>query len=260
MTAPPVANPLRIEGVSKRYGGLMALDDVSLEAKPGKVTSIIGQNGAGKTTLLNVICQMPPPDSGHVYAGTRELTGLPPSRIVAAGVARTFQQLRIFEKLSVLDNVMLALQDNPGEDIWRLVLTPGATRRADARHREQASAILERVALSTHAETIAGTLSYGHQKLLSLARVIACNTPVVMLDEPTSGLDSDMIARILEIVRELAAEGRTVVLIEHDMEVVFDISDWVIVLDQGRLFCQDTPERVRANEEVRAIYFGSRVQ
>jgi len=251
---------LRVERISKRFGGLLALDSVSLEARPGKVTSIIGQNGAGKTTLLNVICQMPRPDHGRVFVGSRDLTGLAPSRIVRAGVARTFQQLRIFEKLTVRENVLLAFQDNDGEQLWRLALSPARVWHNRKRQRTRADEILERLALANHAGEIAGSLSYGHQKLLSLARVVATEAPVVMLDEPTSGLAGDMIERILAIVRHMASSKRTVLLIEHDMEVVFDVSDWVVVLDQGRLFCEDTPNAVRVNDDVRAIYFGSRVQ
>ncbi len=250
---------LRVANVSKRFGGLAALDDVSLEARPGEITSIIGQNGAGKTTLLNTITQLPPPDTGHVYAGDVELTGMAPHRIPAMGVVRTFQQLRIFTRLSVLDNVLIAFQHNIGEKLVNLVVQPRATAAQRAAHTARAREILEELELSAFADEEAGNLSYGLQKLLSLARAIATDAQILMLDEPTSGLAGDFVQRILVIVKRMRERGRTVVLVEHDMDVVFDISDRIVVLDHGKRFAQGTPEEIRRNAGVREIYFGSRV-
>jgi ABC-type branched-subunit amino acid transport system ATPase component len=250
---------LRVENVSKRFGGLAALDDVSLEARPGEITSIIGQNGAGKTTLLNTITQLPPPDSGRVFAGDLELTGMAPHRIPAAGIVRTFQQLRIFTRLSVLDNVLLGFQHNTGEKIVNLVARPQAVHAQRAMHLTRARAILDELELEGLAEEEAGNLSYGLQKLLSLARAIATDAQILMLDEPTSGLAGDFVQRILAIVRGMRERGRTVVLVEHDMDVVFDISDRIVVLDHGKLFAHGSPAEIRSNAGVREIYFGSRV-
>ena len=248
---------LRIENVSKRFGGLNALDDVSLIADAGRVTSIIGQNGAGKTTLVNTITQLPPPDSGRIFVGDEELTNSPPSHVVALGVARTFQQLRVFRRLSVMENILLGFQHNSGEALWRLIAQPGTVRRQQRAHDEAAHAILARVNLAAYADEPAGNLSYGLQKLLSLGRLMATNAPVLMLDEPTSGLGRDFIDRILAIVRDLRAAGKTVVLIEHDMDVVFEISDRIFVLNQGKMFAQGTPSEIRTNAAIRDIYFGS---
>lgn len=250
---------LRVEKVSKRFGGLTALDDVSLEARPGEITSIIGQNGAGKTTLLNTITQLPPPDSGRVFAGDVELTGMAPHRIPAMGIVRTFQQLRIFTRLSVLDNVMLGFQQNIGEKLANLVVRPRATTAQRAGHVARARAILEELELAKFADEEAGNLSYGLQKLLSLARAIATDAQILMLDEPTSGLAGDFVQRILAIVKTMRERGRTVVLVEHDMDVVFDISDRIVVLDHGKLFAHGIPAEIRRNAGVREIYFGSRV-
>ena len=250
---------LRVEKVSKRFGGLAALDDVSLEARPGEITSIIGQNGAGKTTLLNTITQLPPPDSGRVFAGDVELTGMAPHRIPAMGVVRTFQQLRIFTRLSVLDNVMLGFQQNIGEKLANLVVRPRATTAQRAGHMARARAILEELELAKFADEEAGNLSYGLQKLLSLARAIATDAQILMLDEPTSGLAGDFVQHILAIVKTMRKRGRTVVLVEHDMDVVFDISDRIVVLDHGKLFAHGIPAEIRRNAGVREIYFGSRV-
>jgi branched-chain amino acid transport system ATP-binding protein len=250
---------LRVENVSKHFGGLAALDGVSLEALPGQITSIIGQNGAGKTTLLNTITQLPAPDTGRVFAGEVELTGMPPHTIPSKGVVRTFQQLRIFTRLSALDNVLLAFQHNRGERVINLLTAAMAVRRQHRSHIERAHAILSELDLSSVANLEAGTLSYGLQKLLSLARAIATDAQILMLDEPTSGLSGDFIGSITKIVRRMRDRGRTVVLVEHDMDVVFDVSDRIIVLDHGKLFAQGEPAEIKANEDVRAIYFGSRV-
>lgn len=251
------AAALRVENVSKRFGGLAALDGVSIEALPGQITSIIGQNGAGKTTLLNAITQLPPPDSGRVFAGDIELTGTAPHTIAAKGVARTFQQLRIFTRLSVLDNVLLGYQHNRGEMLINLLIAPGAVRREHKAHLERARATLADLDLAEHAGTEAGTLSYGMQKLLSLARVIATDAKILMLDEPTSGLSGEFIGRILEIVRKMRAEGRAVVLIEHDMDVVFDVVDRISVLHFGRMVEEGATSEIRGSAKVQEIYLGT---
>lgn len=254
-----MAASLRVENVSKRFGGLLALDGVSIEARPGQITSIIGQNGAGKTTLLNTITQLPPPDSGRVFAGDAELTRLSPHKIPSRGIVRTFQQLRIFTRLSTLDNVLLGFQHNSGERIANLLAKPTAVRWQQSSNLERAHAILAELELSSFAHVEAGTLSYGLQKLLSLARATATDAQILMLDEPTSGLSGDFVRRILAIVKRMRERGRTVLLVEHDMDVVFDVSDRIIVLDHGKLFAQGTPAEIRSNTDVRAIYFGSRV-
>jgi ABC-type branched-subunit amino acid transport system ATPase component len=253
-----MASSLRVENVTKRFGGLLALDNVSLRALPGRVTSIIGQNGAGKTTLLDAIAQLPAADSGRVFAGEVELTRMAPYRVASHGVARAFQQLRIFTRLSVLDNVLLGFQGNRGEALWNLMVSPFTVRRQQLDHIDRARAILDQVDLLGLHDAEAGTLSYGLQKLLSLARVMATDADIVMLDEPTSGLSNDFIERILEIVRRMRDAGKTIVLVAHDMDIVFDVSDTIVVLDQGKVFAEGAPEEIRRNAAVRAIYFGSR--
>jgi ABC-type branched-subunit amino acid transport system ATPase component len=250
---------LRVESVSKRFGGLQALDNVSLEATPGQITSIIGQNGAGKTTLLNMITQLPPPDSGRVFAGDLELTNLSPHKLASSGIVRTFQQLRIFTRLSVLDNVLIAFQNNAGESIWNLVSRPLAVLRQHTEHVRRARQILENLELGGVTDAEAGSLSYGLQKILSLARATAADAQIMMLDEPTSGLSGDFVGRILDIILRMRAHGKTIVLVEHDMDIVFDLSDRIVVLDQGKVYAQGLPCEIRTNEGVRAIYFGSRV-
>ena len=254
-----MAPHLVVQDVTKRFGGVTALNHLSLEVARERVTSVIGSNGAGKTTLLNVISQLTPPDEGRVLLGAIDLTTLSPARVVRHGIARTFQQLRIFRKLSVLDNVLLGFQENEGESLWRLFARPPAVLANRRLNRARAGAILDTLGLLEVAGTPAGGLSYGQQKLVSLARVIATDAMLLMLDEPTSGLPPELIALILTVVRKLVAQRKTVLLIEHDMDVVFDVSDRIIVLDEGRLLFEGPPDAVRRNAEVRALYFGTRV-
>ncbi len=250
---------LVVEGVTKRFGGVTALNRLTLDVQPARVTSVIGSNGAGKTTLLNVISRLVAADEGCVRLSGLDLTHLAPEEVVHRGVARTFQQLRIFQKLSVLDNVLLGFQENTSESLWRLFAEPRRVSRQQRAIRTRAEAILHTLRLGDLALSPAGALSYSHQKLVSLARVMATGARLLMLDEPTSGLPPELIELILTLVRTMTAEGKTILLIEHDMDVVFDVSDWIVVLDEGRRIFEGTADEVRHNPEVRALYFGTRV-
>lgn len=250
-------NELKVQSVSKRFGGLLALDDVSLSAEPGRVTGLIGQNGAGKTTLLDVIAQRTKADVGRVRVGDVELTGVG-SFQASRWVARAFQQLRMFGSLSVIDNVIAAMPGNLGESLWREVAMPRRVSMQRREMRDRAHAILDDFRLSRHADSLCGTLSYGIQKMVSLARLRASSAPVLLIDEPTSGLAPDAIANILERIRALRDEGRVVVLVEHDMAVMFAASDHIVVLNQGKVLTSGTPQQIRENTQVRSVYFGER--
>lgn len=256
---PVASGHLVVDGVTKRFGGVAALSHLSLEVRRGRVTSLIGSNGAGKTTLLNVISRLTIPDEGRVLLDGADISRLAPHEVVRRGVARTFQQLRVFQKMSVLNNVLLGFQENRGESLWRLFTRPLAVAASQRVNRSRAEAILETLGLLEHAPVPAGQLSYGHQKLVSLARAMATGADLLMLDEPTSGLPPELIEAILTLVRKVTAEGTTVLLVEHDMDVIFDVSDWIIVLDEGRRIFEGTTDEVRRNAAVRALYFGTRV-
>jgi ABC-type branched-subunit amino acid transport system ATPase component len=205
-----------------------------------------------------MITRQTPLDSGRVLVKGADVSRHRPDQLVEAGLVRTFQQLRIFSKMTVLENVMLGFQQNPGERFSYLCLAPNRCAVQTERNREAAKSILDKVGLLEVADQEAGSLSYGMQKLLSLARVMATNADVIMLDEPTSGLSTELVQKLIRFVKDFRAGGKTIVLVEHDMDVVFEVSDWIIVLDQGRVFYEGLPEDVRSNDDVRTIYFGTR--
>jgi ABC-type branched-subunit amino acid transport system ATPase component/ABC-type branched-subunit amino acid transport system permease subunit len=233
-TAPIV----RVEGVSKAFGGLRAVDDVSLAIEPGRVTALIGPNGAGKTTLFNLICGLLRSDSGRVFFGSHETTRLQPFEIARLGVTRTFQDVRIFPKLTALENVVFALS------------------RSGAQVAERAGAVLADVGLEAHADRLAGSLSYAEQKILMMGLVLAREDPVVFLDEIAAGLDHTSVRALGVLVRRIAASGRAVCVVEHNLSFVWDVADIVYVLDDGRLIANGVPADIQTNAKVVEIYFG----
>lgn len=243
---------LEVREVSKRFGGLRALADVSFAVDPGRVTGLIGPNGAGKTTLFHVVCGYLPRDAGEIRFEGRPIGALPPDRIARLGIARTFQDLKLFRRLTVLDNVLLGLPDQPGERLAGALLG----RRPPEPLRRRALELLEQLGLAARAEEPADRLPYGDQKLLTIARALATDARLVLLDEPVAGLPPAMIDRILAIIRALVAGGRTVLLVDHNMEAVMGVSDWVVALDHGRVIAAGPPGTVRTDPTVVARYLG----
>jgi len=230
-TAPTIS----VSDVSKHFGGIRAVDGVSLEIQPGRVTALIGPNGAGKTTLFNVLCGLLPSDGGRVAFGAREMTHQRPFEIARLGVTRTFQDVRIFPRLTALENVFFALQD-------------GDAGRALER--------LSAVGLSDHADRPAGRLSYAQQKLLMIAVILAREDPIIFLDEIAAGLDQHSVHLFAGFIRRLAASGRLVCLVEHNLSFVWEAADDVFVMDQGRIIAAGPPAEIQANPQVAEIYFG----
>lgn len=241
---------LRTHNLSKHFGGIIALDDVSVEFHPGSVTALVGPNGAGKSTLFNVITGLIVPDRGVVTLGNGSkvrLTGLPPHVIAQRGVGILFQDVRVFGKLSALENIAVGAQSHPGEHPLSSLLR---WRKALAREREVmnlARHYLEFVGLADKASIWAEQLSYGQQKLLAIARLLAADARVLLLDEPTSGVHPDRIDCLLELIQRLAADhNHTVVMIEHNHGVVDRVSDHIYRLDNGRVVASGTPKEVLA--------------
>lgn len=246
---------LVFEDVSKSFGGVHALQDVSFTASPGQVTALIGPNGAGKTTLINLTCGIFPLDRGNIYLHGEKLVGLPPHEALRRGIGRTFQEVRSFPSLSTLENVQVAFPHERWQSPWRVLFTPSRMGPAERQSRERAMALLERVGLAGEAERPARELPFGQQKLLALARLMAAGAEVLLLDEPTTGLEPALIPRVTQIITELAQEGTTVLIVEHDVDVVQQVCSWVVVL-QSRVIAQGTCGEVLRNERVIREYLG----
>jgi branched-chain amino acid transport system ATP-binding protein len=249
---------LVVEGVERRFGGLRAVDGASFSVRPGTVTALIGPNGAGKTTLFNVISGFAAPDAGTIRFDGEEIAGRAPHEIAQRGLVRTFQLTRVFGKMKVLDNVVIAARDQPGEKLVEAVFRPGRSRRREREVRERAVAMLDQVGLAEKAGEYAATLSGGQRKLLELARALMTEPRMVMLDEPMAGVNPTLGRRLLTYLDELRnREGMTVLFVEHDMDVVMGVSDEVVVMSEGRVIAHGAPDLVRADPRVVDAYLGS---
>jgi len=251
----PARGTLVGEGLVKRFGGVVAVDGVTLHLSPGQVTGLIGPNGAGKTTMFNLLTGFLKPTAGHVRYQDQVLDGLRPHQIVGAGVARSFQDLRLFRRMTVLENVMVALPGQIGEHLWAVFLRSGTVARDEARNAATARAILEQVGLGHKILESAEDLSYAEEKLLVVARLLATGADALLLDEPLAGLDAATLQRVMPSIRELAAGGRIVCIIEHNLDVIRGLCDTAAYLDEGRILAVDTPERLIADPELARRYF-----
>lgn len=243
---------LETENLTKNFGGLRALDNVSIKVKKGELHSIIGPNGAGKTTLFNVISGVFPPTSGKVKFNGKDITGLKPYQISHLGIGRSFQVISIFPALTVLENVRLATQSRGGYS-FNLIKKVSDLKEPT----EKAYELLEKVGLREKASWKASQLSHGEQRLLDIAITLATNPILLMLDEPTSGLSPEETTKTIETIRELA-EDRTILLIEHKINVVLDVSDVITVLHRGCVLAEGTPEEIQRDVEVQKAYLGVR--
>mgnify|MGYP000688407222 CR=1 FL=1 len=244
---------LEIENLAKSFDGVKALDGATLAVPEGEIVSLIGPNGAGKTTLFNVICGFLDANAGTVSYRDRKLNGTPPHRIARLGIGRTFQDLRLIRRITVLENVMLAFQHQSGEGVWHALWGAKAKREEQANY-TRALELLEFVGLADKKNDLVEALSYGQQKLVTLACCLAMDAQLLLLDEPVAGIDPEMSRRMLELLGELKAAGKTIFLIEHNMEAVTTISDKVIVMDAGRKIAEGAPAVVMLDAAVLEAY------
>jgi ABC-type branched-subunit amino acid transport system ATPase component len=247
---------LALQGVSKAFGGIQAVSECSFEVAPRLVTGLIGPNGAGKTTLFNLITGFLRADAGSIRFKGIELCGLAPREVEASGVVRTFQHLRLWGRMTVLENVLLACPTPTGENVLTLFLRPRKVRAEEAAARQRALEVLAFFGLQHQAETLAEDLAYPEQKLLSMARLYATDAQLLLLDEPTSGLDNESMRTIVPLVRQLVEHGKTVLLIEHNMELISQLSDEVVFLHQGHVLARGRPEQITRDPALTDIYFG----
>jgi branched-chain amino acid transport system ATP-binding protein len=252
---------LTVDQLTKSFGGVRAVDECSLTVREGTITGLIGPNGAGKTTLFNLLTGFQRPDGGRILFRGEDITGLPPHQVFRRGVCRTFQIPREFKDLTVLENLLVVPPDQTGERLWTPWLAPGKIRSEEAHLREQAARVLEQVGLTRMASEPAWTLSGGQKKLLELARALMADPKLLMLDEPGAGVNPTQMRELTRYIQWLAAErGVTILLVEHDMDLVMSICNPVIVLSEGRPLMEGTPDAVRRDPRVLAAYLGARQQ
>jgi len=254
----PTSLPLRVEGLAKQFGGITAVDGVSFEVEAGSLTGLIGPNGAGKSTTFNCITGVHEPTAGNVYLNGEEITGLAPYEIAQRGLVRTFQIARELSEMTVLENLMLAPKHQLGESSIRSVL-PGLRDDVvdqEEELRERAWETLEFFEIDHLATEYAGTLSGGQRKLLEMARVLMTDPEVVLLDEPLAGVNPTLEEKLLDRIHDLRAEGYTFLFVEHDMDVIMNNCERIIVMHQGRVLAEGTAEDIRNNEQVIEAYLG----
>jgi ABC-type branched-subunit amino acid transport system ATPase component len=241
--------------IYKSFGGLQAIQDVSFDLEKGSVIGFIGPNGAGKTTLFNLMSGLLKPDRGQFFLNSRDITKLASYALVHKGIARTWQGVRIFNTLTVLDNIFISMPRIFGANPLESFIPSSKSRRK--MEREKAQSYLEFVGLADRAEDLAGDLSFPEQKLLAVARVIATEADMLLLDEPASGVDLKTVMNIFSgVIKRLAGEGKTICIIEHTMTVVKDLCQRVFFLKNGEIIANGTPEELMNNRELGQIYFG----
>lgn len=247
---------LKLENISKNFGGLPALNEVNFSVPKGLVTALIGPNGAGKSTLINCVTGVLQPSSGAVYFLQQEITACPADQIARHGIARTFQNLKLFPRLTVLDNVLTGLTCQGGKSMIMAMLRLPYLRHRERQLKLRAMEALDRFGLSDKASWPAGVLAYGDKKRLELARATVSKPDLLLLDEPVAGLNAEETAEVGEQLRLLRSAGHTMLLVEHDMDLVMEIADQVVVLDSGKGIASGTPDEVRRNPLVLEAYLG----
>ena len=247
---------LVIDGVTKRFGGVAALEDVGFAVETGRLTALIGPNGAGKTTMFNCIAGVHRPTAGTVTLDGRDITGLQPARVLDAGIARTFQLVRSFRGLTVLETVMAAGHHRAGQGFWGSILATTSVRRSEKVLEQEARATLEAIGVSQLADSHVHELPYGQQRLVEIAKALMTGAQTLLLDEPAAGLHHDDVVALRNLLLSLRERGTTILLVEHNMPFVLSIADHIVVLDFGKKLADGTADEIANDQRVIDSYLG----
>lgn len=247
---------LELEGLTQRFGGLVAVNDVTMSLEPGEIRGLIGPNGAGKTTLLSLIGGQMRPVSGQVVFDGVNITRTRPDQRAALGIRRTFQNLKPFSEMTVLENVMVGFHTKSRAEIIEALLRTPRQRREEQQIVDEGHGVLAKVGLTDHALKPAGSLAYGHRRLLEVARAIIAHPRILLLDEPCAGLNPTEAMEFVRLIRRIRSEGVTIVLVEHQMDVVMSACDTITVLNYGEMLAEGAPPQIRQNPDVREAYLG----
>ncbi|OBZ94797.1 hypothetical protein ADU59_13315 [Pararhizobium polonicum] len=248
---------LELKNLVKRFQTLVATNDVTMTFEPGMIYGIIGPNGAGKSTLINLMSGSFPPTSGEIVLNGSAVQSLPKHKISMAGIARTYQNVRLFDHLTALENLEVCFYPTDRGAVWKEVLVPGYGRRRDRERRDLCYAILELCGIAQYADMQANLLPYGRQRILEIARALVRDPAVLLLDEPAAGLNHNETADLTSRLRSFVKPHRSIIVVEHDMDLVMSLCDWIYVLNFGSLLFAGTPAQVQASEVVQEAYLGT---